>query len=109
MKLDQNKISSGHLGKIRDAKGLTKNSASGVATIFRVRVDEYPSNHPTLPPLLELALTPLLFLLCGTATQTIISVPLLIPPPLLTISDGASVVSSIGMRGPPLGINERWW
>ena len=58
------------------------------------------------PPLLEHALHPIIFLLCGTATRNIIITPLLIPHPLLTTSDGASVVSSIGQRGPPLGIDE---
>ena len=49
LKLSQNKVSSGHSGKMRDAKGITKNSASGAATIFRVRMDEYSSDNLTLP------------------------------------------------------------
>ena len=50
MKLAQNKVSVGHSRKLINAKDLTKKLTVNMAVIFGVRVDEYSSAPPPLPP-----------------------------------------------------------
>ena len=57
------------------------------------------------PPLLLISDIPLLLLLCGNATQAVVSVPIIVPPSLLSLRYGTSVVSSVRRDGNPLGID----
>ena len=51
LQLAHNKVSAGHLRKLRDAKNIMKKSASDMAAIFGVKADAYSSDPPTLTPL----------------------------------------------------------
>ena len=57
------------------------------------------------PLLLGCALPLLLLIIFSSVDQTIVVLPLLITPPLLLLVNGASVISSVGWVGPPIGID----
>ena len=67
-------------------------------------------NPPPTPLLIGRLIPLLILLLCGADSRTVIIVPLLLPPSLLSLGDGTSVVSSVGWGVPPIGIDaqKRW-
>ena len=48
--MSHNKVSSGHSRKMRYVKDLTKNLATDMASVFRVRADAYSLDIPPPPP-----------------------------------------------------------
>ena len=57
----------------------------------------------TPPTLIIVCALPVHLLLCITTARTIVVIPVIIPPPLLTLGNNASITSYVRWGGPLLG------